>query len=181
MEAEASGKVSTLYLNTSMISTTPAQASASSRVGYWRDGRQQFGFYVNMRQLLGDAYEKYDKFMISLVKFSFYTENVQMPSWLFTEIQMGGLNWVDSGYDAGTKANGYWVTLDNQIFPNNFTATGTSSYPDKAKSFIFKKGDPDILIEFRHLFATTRQPAIPASGSWSSVAFDFKIRPLLEK
>lgn len=179
-EAKASGKVSTLYLSTSQISTTANQASASNQVGYWQNGRQQFGFNVKLRQLLGDAYEKHDKFMISLTKFSYYTENVAMPATIFAEIQMGGLSWVNSGYEAGTKTNGYWVTLDNQILGQGFTSTGTSSYADKGKSFIFKKGDQDVLVEFRLLYALSRLPAIPATGQWSSFSFEFKIRPLLE-
>lgn len=179
-EAKPSAKVSSLYLNTSMISTTANQASATSSTGYWINGRQQFGFNVNMRQLLGNMYEKYDKFIISLVKYSYYTENVSMAGNLLVDIQMGGLSWVDGGYEAPTKSNSYWVTLDQQLIAAAFTSFGTSTYADDGKVFIFKKGDPDVLLEFRLVNSLTRGLAIPPSGRLSSFAFDFKIRPLIE-
>ena len=173
-------KISTLYLNTSMINQTASTANVSSSVGYWNTGRQTFGFYIKLRQLLGPNYEKYDKFIISLVKYTSYNES-NMTNGLVIETQMGGLSWINSNYDQVDKSNSYWAPLNIE---NTAAAVGSyvsTIFPALTNSLIFRKGDSDILVEFRCLNALTRALAAPTSGSLPTFGFYFNIEPLIEE
>lgn len=179
-EAEASDKISNLYLTTSMISTTANQASANNEVGYWTGGRQQFGFYIKLRQLLGPMYEKYDKFIISLVKFTAYNES-NMVNGIYIEHQIGGLNWVDSAYDQQDRANSYWTHLEINNYSSAQGSYLTASYPNQTKSFVFRRGDNEVLLEFRCINPNSRQPSQPSGNTLPTFTFDFNIQPLIEK
>lgn len=172
-------KISTLYLSTAMISTSPATVNVSNSVGYWNSSRQTFGFYVKLRQLLGSNYEKYNKFVISLNKYISINES-NMTNAILIETQIGGLSWIDSNYDAGDKANSYWAHLNIEQTAGASATYVSSIFPDLSKSLVFRKGNSDVLIEFRCLNALTRSLAVPSSGTLPTFAFTFQIQPLIE-
>lgn len=174
-----SNNLTTLYLNTAMISNNASLGTVNNSVGYWNSGRQTFGFYVKLRQLLGDKYEKYNKFILSLVKYTSFNE-ANMTNAIVLETQIGGLNWINNSYDQSTRANGYWAPL-NVEFTNGAQFTYVSSiFPSQTDSLIFQKGDSDILIEFRCINSITRALAVPSSNYLPTFGFYFNIEPVIE-
>ena len=166
-----------LYLNTAQISTSHATTVVANEIGSWDNGRQTFSFNIKMRQLLGDTYNKYDKFIISLVQYQ--TVNQQALAGTFwMEYQMGGLPWVNSSYDQATRANSYWTP----IFTQNVVATSGSLtsnlYDILSNTIVFNKGDPEIKLEFRVIDASTR--ALVNATYLPTVAMFFKILPYEE-
>ena len=172
-------KVSTLYLSTSMINTTANQAAASSAVGYWTGGRQQFGFYVKMRQLLGTSYDKYDKFVISLTNFWAYNES-NMTNGIPIEHHIGGLNWIDSAYDQVDRANTYWAPLMVNNYGSGATGVLATTYTLGDKAYIFRKPQNEELLEFRCINPLTGAPSAPSTNTLPTFVMEFKIYPLIE-
>lgn len=166
-----------LFLSTSQINTDPSITNVANTIGSWTNNRQTFSFNVKLRQLLGNSYDKYDEFVISLVKYSVYSP-VGTTNALYMELQMGGLSWVNSSYDQSTFANSYWAPL----FVVNQSATAlslaTAQFDILSNTVVFRKGDPDLPIEFRVLNANTRQLMVPASGYLPTFNFLFKIHPV---
>lgn len=166
-----------LFLSTTQIGTDPSIVNVANQIGSWTNNRQYFTFNVKLRQLLGNAYETYDTFVISLVNYSIYSP-VTTTNPLFMEVQMGGLNWVSSSYEQSTLANSYWAPL----FVANHGAAALSfssaQFDILSNTVVFRKGDPDIPIEFRVLNASTRVPIVPASGYLPIFNFSFKIQPV---
>lgn len=168
-----------LTLCTSQISPTPTDLIASNAIGYWNDGRQTFGFYVKMRNLLGNLYDKYDKFVISLVQADL-VNSVANSATVSVQLQMGGLNFVNSSYDQVSQANSYWTVLANTSIPTGATSASILTYDILSNTFIFRKGDADVRIDFRFMNLLTNQPATVSSGIFPTVCLIFKIMPLKE-
>jgi len=165
-----------LFLSTSQINTDASIANVSNDVGSWSNNRQTFSFNVKLRQLLGNSYEKYDAFVISLINYSVY--NPVLGTALFMEVQMGGLPWVNSSYDQSTQANSYWASLYVVNQPATAAATTTSSYDILSNTLVFNKGDPVVKLEFRVLNANTRALAVATTGYLPTFNFYFKIQPI---
>jgi hypothetical protein len=106
-----------LVLKTSDINSNDGQATyfnatVSNEKGKIFDNRTGYTWYnVNMKNLLGDWYNKYDKFNICLVSVNQsyqaaqYTNNVlQYSSNYVVSVKMSGLQWLSS-YDQASKNN----------------------------------------------------------------------------
>jgi len=169
----------TLYLNTSQINTdATTDANTSNAVGSWQDYRKTFSFNVKMRQLLGNAYEKYDKFIISVVNV-FMLNTQTLPAVTLFELQMGGLSWVNSSYEQSTLANNYWTTISLHNQATTATAFSNNVFDILSNTLVFRKGDPDIQLQFRILDGTKRAP--PSITYFPTVGVTFKIQPIIEK
>lgn len=168
-----------LYLNTSQINTDPSITTTSNTIGAWNSGRQSFSFNVKLRQLLGNAYQKYDKFIISVVSV-FMLNQAAMSSALLLELQMGGLSWVNSSYEQSTLSNNYWTTIS---LHNQAAASGTFTnnvFDILSNTLVFRRGDPDVQLNFRLLNATTRDLASTGTGYLPTVGITLKIQPVVE-
>lgn len=80
-------QVATLYLDT-----------------FYADGQQPAWYYINLRTVLGDMWDKYDLFNLSLVevctsKCNTFTD----PGDLALKIMISGLPFINAGYDVGTS------------------------------------------------------------------------------
>lgn len=170
---------SSLHLCTGQISPNHTDTTANNLIGGWSGGRQQFWFYVKMRNVLGNLYDKYDKFVISVVQV-FMINSLANAESEPLQLQIGGLNWVNSSYDQVAQANNYWCPIVNALQGSGAAGTSTFSYDILSNSFIFRKGDPDIKIDFRYMDILTNQPASPTSGLLPTTSVMFKIQPLKE-
>jgi hypothetical protein len=170
----------TLYLNTSQINTDPSVANVSNTIGAWTSNRQTFSFNVKMRQLLGNAYETHDKFIISVVNV-FLLNQIAMTSAILTEIQIGGLSWVNSSYEQSTQANNFWASMSIHNQPLASGSFTNNVFDILSNTLVFRKGDADVQIQFRMLNATTRELASTATGYLPTVGMTFKIQPIIEK
>lgn len=169
----------TLYLNTSQINNNATtDVNTSNAVGSWQDYRKTFSFNVKMRQLLGNAYEKYDKFIISVVNV-FMLNVAALPGNTLLELDMGGLSWVNSSYEQSTQSNNFWTTLSLHYQLATGTAFTNNTFDILSNTLVFRKGDPDVKLEFRIMDATTRAP--PNFTFCPTVGMTFKIQPVVEK
>jgi hypothetical protein len=169
----------TLYLNTSMISTPASTASVSNEIGFWDVNRQTFGFNIKLRQLLGANYEKYDKFILSIIKYNSINEaNITNP--ILLEIQIGGLNWFNSSYNQVSRANNYWAPFVVEFTPAALNSNVTRVYASLSNCLMFRKSNDDVRLEFRCIDGVTRGAATPASGFLPSFSFMLKIQPMEE-
>lgn len=166
-----------LFLSTTQIETDASIANVANTVGSWTNNRQSFSFNVKLRQLLGNAYETYDTFVISLVNYSVYNP-VSTTNPLFMEVQMGGLSWVNSSYDQSTFANSFWAPLCVVNQPAAALSLSVAPFDILSNTLVFRKGDPDLSIQFRVLNATTRTLMVPTSGYLPTFNFSFKIQPV---
>lgn len=168
-----------LHLSTGQISSSHTSTSVSNLIGGWDAGRQTFWFYVKMRNVLGNAYDKYDKFVISVVQV-FMINSAANTLAVPLQLQMGGLNWVNSSYDQVSQANAYWAPVVYALQGTGVSGTSTFSFDILSNSFIFRKGDPDIKIDFRFMDILTNQLATVSSGLLPNTSVIFKIQPLKE-
>lgn len=168
-----------LHLNTGQIDPNTSTAIVNNQIGGWEGARQTFYFNVKMRNVLGEMYDKYDKFVISAVQI-FAINSVANTTSVPVQLQMGGLNWVNSSYDQVSQGNNYWTPIMNSLHPTGAIASTIYTYDILSNSFVFRKGDPDVRIEFRFLDITTNQLAVVSSGIFPTVSIFFKIQPIKE-
>lgn len=167
----------TLYLGTDQIATTRTTTNVQNEIGGWTDGRQQFWFNVKLRDLLGDAYQKYDKFLISLVQIWLVNSATINARQLI--IQMGGLNWINSSYEQSTQANNYWISLP-PILQGTGAGSGTGTiYDNQSACYVFRKGDPELSIYFRYIDLRTNAP-LTGVTLMPNAQLIFKIQPIKE-
>jgi hypothetical protein len=168
-----------LHLNTGQIDPDTSVATVNNLIGGWDGARQSFYFNVKMRNVLGEMYERHDKFVISVVQI-FAINSVANTVAVPLQLQMGGLSWVNSSYEQVSQANGYWVAIMNTLHANGASGTSAFTYDILSNSFVFRKGDPDVRMDFRYMNITTNQPATVSSGIFPTTSIFFKIQPLIE-
>jgi hypothetical protein len=172
---------SSLFLSTGEIDGTHTTTSVSNNIGGWVNGRQNFWFNVKLRQAIGtNIYDKYDKFIIS-VSHVYLINSAANASEMQLQLQMGGLNWVNSSYDQTTQGNNYWTVITNVVQGTGAFAANILSFDTLSNSFVFRKGDPDVKLEFRYMnFLTNQIQSTPSSGLFPSCGIIFKIQAVKE-
>lgn len=168
----------TLVLGTDQIHQVRTDASVDNTIGGWRNGRREFYFNVNMRNVLGELYDKYDKFVISLVSV-FMQNSTSLVTGRPFLIQMGGLNWVSSSYNQATQSNGYWTDLCSIVIGANGTAVAASSWDNLMMCYVFRKGDANVRVDFRY-FELRINGFVTDISLYPNTAFIFKIQPVKE-
>lgn len=154
-----------LFLSTAMISATPSTATVNNSIGGWEVYRQKFYFNVKMRQLLGDLWDSYDTFVISLTNITAISEATLGANNLNAIITMGGLNWRNSSYNQITQGNNYYAPLC--YLQLNATANGVTEkvFAENACALTFTKGDTDPRIEFEVRSATSPTTFAPSNAT----------------
>lgn len=148
------GRPCSLILRHSDISTTTSTQTVDNNVGGWSNYKQTTYWYVNLKSLLGEDYDKYDKYCIRLNQANFASANY--PTSTSTDINwisyMSGLNWVNSSYNCVTQNNSNKAPLGLFYIPastnlsfsfNNFNLTN-----------FFRKGDNLVRIQIEHFKVT---------------------------
>jgi len=166
-----------LILRHSDISTDITLTSASNSSGsYWSNGKQTTTFRVNLRQLLGNMWEKYDTFCIRLNQHSFSSAN--FPAVTNTDNQllffMSGLSFVNCTYNVvtGTNTNRYCFYQAN--IPSSTTQTVTLSPNVSIGNFKKTNEWVDITIELiRAIDGTSAQ--FGASAKFPHMVYSFDI------
>lgn len=172
------------HLSTAQIHPTATDTTVSNTIGGWDNARQTYYFLVKLRNILGHNYDKYNKFVISVVQI-FAINSTALATNYPLQLQMGGLGWENSSYDAVSKANGYWVPIMNAIHTSGALASTSLSYDILSNSFVFRKGDPEVRLDFRFIDITTNQLAsitaqAGGAGVFPTMSVFFKINPLQE-
>jgi len=171
-----------LHLNTGQIDPNPSTTTVNNLIGGWDGARQTFYFNVKMRNVLGEMYDRHDKFIISVVQI-FAINSTANSAAAPLQLQMGGLNWVNSSYEQVAQANNYWVAIMNTLHGNGAAGTSSFTYDILSNSFVFRKGDPDVRMDFRYMNIINNQLAnvsIVSSGIFPTTSIFFKIQPLIE-
>lgn len=164
-----------LFLSTSQISTTASTATVANAVGGWNNARQTFYFNVKMRQLLGDLWDKYETFVISLIAINSFPE-ASMTNAVMANFNIGGLNWRNSSYNQSTQANGYYAPLTSMHLTP--AAHAELTYGLNACTLTFTKGDADVRLEFEVRNALTNALAVPTANYLPTFTFLFEISPV---
>lgn len=168
-------KPANLFLSTSFISTTASTVSVANDVGGWNNARQTFYFNIKMRQLLGDLWDKYDFYVLSLTALNSFPE-ASMTNAIMANFNVGGLNWRNSGYNQANRANGYYAPLTSMHLTPS--AHANLIYSTNACSLTFAKGDPDVRLEFEVRNALTNALAVPTANYLPTFTFTFDITPV---
>lgn len=168
----------TLVLSTDQIHQTRTDMTVDNAIGGWSAGRAYFYFNVNMRNVLGELYDKYDTFVISIVS-AFMQNSANLNGGRPILIQMGGLNWVNSSYNQETRSNNYWADLLPFAIGTSATAATGALYDNLQMCLVFRKGDANMKIDFRYLEVRTNAPLTNVS-LLPNANFIFKICPVIE-
>lgn len=168
-------KSANLVLNTSQISTTASTAEVSNTIGGWNNARQTFYFNVNMRQLMGDIWDKYDTFALRLNRVNWVPE-ATMTNPIYANINIGGLNWRNASYRQESKANSYYAPLT--FCHLQASAHGELVLPSDTMSLVFTKGDTEPRLEFEVRNGITGALAVPSSNYLPTFFFTFDIMPV---
>ena len=160
-------------------SSAHTTTSVSNLIGYWDNGRQTFGFYAKMRNALGNMYDKYDKFVVSVVSV-FMINSAANAATAPLRLDMGGLNWVNSSYEQITQANNNWIPVVHTLHGSGASGLSQFQFDILSNTFVFRKGDPDVRIDFRFMDIFTNQLATVSSGLLPNVSIILKIQPVKE-
>ena len=165
-----------LYLNTQFVDVDYTKANVDNVKGGWINNRQRFWFNIDFKTLLGDLYDKYDTFNLSLI-FSHIVaplnNNVQGPYYF----NVTGLDFVDNGYNQITKGNTNYAVLRHH---NSVSASG-QIYGGERDAFVvtFKKPNQNVRLEFFHTGIATNQ-ITPDNVVWGTMNLYLNIRPCVK-
>lgn len=164
-----------LYLNTQFIADY-TNANVDNVKGGWINNRQVFWFNIDFKTLLGDLYEKYDTFNMSLI-FSHIVAPLNNNVAGNFYFNVAGLDFVDNGYNQITQNNRNSAVLRQHT---NMSTSG-QIYGGERDAFVvtFKKPNQMVRLEFFHTDILTNQ--ITASNVvWGISNLYFNIRPCVK-
>lgn len=165
-----------LYLNTQFVDVDYTKANVDNVKGGWINNRQRFWFNIDFKTLLGDLYEKYDTFNLSLI-FSQIVAPLNNNAVGVYYLNVTGLDFVDSAYNQISKNNTNYAVLRVH---NNVT-TGGQIYGGERDAFVisFKKPNQMVRLEFFHTNIMTNQ-ITPDDAIWGTIHLYFNIRPCVK-
>lgn len=170
-----------LILKHSDIDTDPTKDTAVATNGYWINGKQKTVFYVNMRRLLGDMWNKYDDFVLRLNQFSngfsTYATTVNVDNqWI---INVSGLNWINATYYQPSGNNQQRYQMLMVLVPNN--AAQTFTYGPNVSICNFKKDPNKEVVELTFEFLRMLDNGPVVGGNTEKIphcGFNFDIYPV---
>lgn len=165
-----------LYLNTQFVDIDYTKANVDNVKGGWINNRQRFWFNIDFKTLLGDLYEKYDTFNLSLI-FSHIVAPLNNNVVGNYNFYVTGLDFVDNGYNQITKNN----TNSALLRPHTSMTTGGQIYGGERDAFVvtFKKPNQMVRLEFFHTDFLTNQ-ITPDNVVWGTAHLYFNIRPCIK-
>jgi hypothetical protein len=127
-----------LFLNSTFIAVS-GLASIDNRVGGWTNTKQITYYNIDLKQLLGSDWDKYETFKITLKGISNQFSTEQLNA-----IFISGLNFINSSYNPVTQNNSNRSLLccHRAIAAHNLT-----TYSDDI-ALCFSKGEPYVRIQF---------------------------------
>lgn len=159
------GNPASLILRHSDISTTTTTQTIDNAVGGWSNYKQTTYWYVNLKTLLNEDWDKYDKFCIRLNQVNFANAGAY-PTGTSTDINwvsyMSGLNWVNSSYNVATNTNTNRAPLG--LFIVQASANTAFSFNQHNLTNFFRKGDNFVKIQIEHFRVTDGQPVATTIG-----------------
>ena len=139
-----------LVLKHSDISTTTNTQTVSNDIGGWSNYKQTVYWNVNLKNLLGDDYNKYEKFGIRLNQWSYVSVNYPTSATLDINhlVMMSGLNWVNSSFSQLNGTNTNKASLVMAIISASTNAV-INFNPNTSINF-FKKSSDVVQIQIEH-------------------------------
>lgn len=128
-----------LFLDQPFISTSSGLTSVDNRVGGWINSKQTIYYNVDLKQLLGSDWDKYETFKITLKSISSQFTTEQLNA-----IYISGLNFKNSSYDPVTQNNSNRSLL---CCHRGIAAHYLTMYSDDIALY-FSKGEPFVKIQF---------------------------------
>ena len=139
-----------LVLKHSDISTTTTTQTVNNNIGGWSNYKQTVYWNVNLRNLLGDNYNKYEKFGIRLNQWAHvsvaYPTNATLD--INHSVMMSGLNWDNSSYSQLNGTNTNKAPLIMIIL--NASTNSIINYQPNTSVNIFKKSTENVQIQIEH-------------------------------
>lgn len=165
-----------LYLNTQLIDVDYTKANVENEKGGWINNRQVFWFNINFKTLLGDLYDKYDTFNMSLI-FShiFAPANNNFTGNCYFNV--AGLDFVNNGYNQITQNNRNSAVLR---YHTSLQASG-QVYGGERDAFVvtFRKPNQNVRLEFFHTQIVTNE-ITPSNVVFGTANLFFNIRPCVK-
>ena len=139
-----------LVLKHADISTTTTTQTVNNSVGGWSNFKQTTYWNVNLKNLLGDEYNKYEKFGIRLNQWSSISAPYPVSTTLDINhlVMMSGLNWENSAYSQLNGTNTNKAPLIMIIL--NASTNSIINYQQNASVNIFKKSTENVQIQIEH-------------------------------
>lgn len=166
-----------LKLNDISLSDTFADYPVTNNVGTINDTRTIITWYsVNLEDILGDLYEKYDFFNLRLKTIQYNSQagfaTTANDRTLF--FQMSGLNFANSNYDTARGCNVGTTIIGSSIFGVNNPAIITCD--DAFIITIRKQKSADITMTYINV--NNQPPSTGAGTQFPRVAFYFDLTPV---
>ena len=170
-----------LSLSTNKISSDYSNPQVSNLVGSWGKltaagtARQTFSFNVNMRNVLGDMWNKYERFAIFLVNI-FIRPEITLTGTPYPLIYMRGLNFRNTFIHSSNVPTGYVPLL---FYPISASGGYSSSVDRETRCFPFVKSEAFVQLSFDIYNYITTLPYEDAGGiALPHFSFDFLIMPI---
>ena len=149
---ESSDKFSNLELDTGLL-TSPAGSTV----------KLSFTFSINLRTILGDNYDKYDEFAISLnavsgnYAISNYVDStgtalIVPNAPIATSVAMEGLNWKNFTFNGRTSTIAYFP--NKVTFPVVTTPNFTANFPNAVSMLFIKPKNPNVTLTMYHYYVS---------------------------
>lgn len=160
-----------LVLNTSDLPTQATQVGvkdATNTSFTW--------FNLNLRQILGDMWDKYTIFNLNLVEICSAETDVSITGDLQTVIlQIKGLPWINCNYDSKLKCITNTSTLSSYTFVTGYT--DSKSYTNNSISFSKQQEQADITIFYRNV--NTGQVSSISATNYPNITLIFNITGII--
>jgi hypothetical protein len=167
---------SLLFLSTENIDPDYTKEEVNNKIGGWSQNRRRFWFYIDFLTLLGDLYEKYDEFNMSMIYI--ITDNPEGNATAIVSVYTSGLDWINGGYNAKQQSNNslaYLCPLFIQVAGN---ITGEVEGEKDGNVLAFRKPINTARLEFEYRSITNENQTFTSSnGKYPVVGIHLIIRP----
>lgn len=172
-------ETATLILKHADISSSLNSVSATSANGSWENGKQKTTFRLNLKNLLGDLYEKYNTFVLRLNQVSNSSANFPLVNNTDQQviIQLNGLNFVNSTYNpkTGNNSTNYQMLIIN--LPKSVAQV--NNYSPNISLCNFKKSSPNVELTIELIRCSDGLPAqYGPNDKFPHMVYSFDIYPI---
>ena len=150
--------------------------------------KSRFSFNINLKNVMGEMWNKYDQFALKVVSFS-TVGSVTLPNNVYGTMcwNLRGLEWVNIfNENTGTFNNQQWAPI---VFSNIITAVPTTNplITNTGQSYNFKKGNEAVTLDFAQSYSDTSSEngfsgnpnQLPVSYIYNDIEFHFLFEPVI--
>jgi len=150
--------------------------------------KSRFSFNINLKNVMGEMWNKYDQFALKVVSFS-TVGSVSLPDNNYGTMcwNLRGLEWVNIfNENTGTFNNQQWAPI---VFSSITNASPTTNplITNTGQSYNFKKGNEAVTLDFAQSYNDTgsvngfsgNPDQLPVSYTYNDIEFHFLFEPVI--